>query len=452
MNQVATITLLLVGLVWLASFSAFALVSGREGEKRAKNISFTIAILGAGAFFIISAIPASIQLIILGALGIAVLVGIFLFLLPIGRISMENDSPAMRFDERDIMFARVNLKPGSLEYESYYRMRPENKTIDDRTRAKPGLLSPHAQLANPHLFASPKGSFFLTESLHEAVNGPVAEECMALTSNQMTAYLKDLALYFGALDVGVTPLKPYHVYSHRGRGSRNYGAPIDIVHHYAIAFTVEMDFEMIGASPHAQTVMESARQYVESARVAVQLAATIRALGYPARAHIDGNYQVIAPLVARDAGLGEIGRIGLLMTPRHGPRVRLGVVTTDVDLVPTKRIPAPSVIDFCNICTKCAENCPSKSIPSGPRQQTDSTLRWQIDSETCFHYWNVIGTDCARCMAVCPYSHPNTFSHNLIRWGNERSGAFRRMANGLENLFYGKRPQSRNAPQWTSIP
>ena len=51
----------------------------------------------------------------------------------------------------------------------------------------------------------------------------------------------------------------------------------------------------------------------------VQLAAAIRDLGYPARAHIDGNYRVIAPLVARDAGLGEIGRMGLLMTPRWVP-------------------------------------------------------------------------------------------------------------------------------------
>ena len=41
-------------------------------------------------------------------------------------------------------------------------------------------------------------------------------------------------------------------------------------------------------------------------QIAVQLAAFCRELGYPARAHIDANYQVIAPLVARDAGLGAI--------------------------------------------------------------------------------------------------------------------------------------------------
>lgn len=66
----------------------------------------------------------------------------------------------------------------------------------------------------------------------------------------------------------------------------------------------------------------------------MQLAEFMRSIGYPARAHIDGSYRVVCPLVARDAGLGEIGRMGLLMTPELGPRVRIAVVTTDLPLVP----------------------------------------------------------------------------------------------------------------------
>ncbi len=80
-----------------------------------------------------------------------------------------------------------------------------------------------------------------------------------------------------------------------------------------------MAHEMIQAAPRMPQVMESARQYVEAGKIAVILAAAIRNLGYPARAHIDEINRVIAPLVARDAGLGEIGRMGLLMTPHLGP-------------------------------------------------------------------------------------------------------------------------------------
>jgi hypothetical protein len=89
-------------------------------------------------------------------------------------------------------------------------------------------------------------------------------------------------------------------------------------------------------------------------------------------------------LVARDAGLGEIGRMTLLMTPKEGPRVRLGVVTTDLELIPTPRKPNPSVIDFCNICQKYTENCPSCSIPFDDRQEIDGCLRWKLDRGNLF--------------------------------------------------------------------
>ena len=83
-----------------------------------------------------------------------------------------------------------------------------------------------------------------------------------------------------------------------------------------------MDKEMVDTAPLGPTAMESAQQYVDSGIVALQLAQFIRRLGYSARAHIDGNYRVVCPLVARDAGLGELGRMGLLMTPDLGPRVQ----------------------------------------------------------------------------------------------------------------------------------
>ena len=452
MEQITTLSLFFIGLVLLVGFGLFGFTSSSEGEKRATRVSFSLAGLGAVLFFLGAILPYAFGVFLLGIIVALAATFAVLFLLPIGKIPMGQDEPQQRVDERDIMFARARLKPGSPEYSAYYQKRPENKTIDDRTRAKPGLLSHESRLANPFLFASPKGSFGLTEALWEAVDGPLSEDRQTLSPEKTTDYLKGLARYYGALDVGITELKPTHVYSHIGRGSGTYGAPIPVEHAYALAFTVEMDFQMLGPSPAPQVTMESGKQYVEAARIAVQLANTIRYLGYPARAHIDSNYRVIAPLVARDAGLGEIGRMGLIMTPKQGPRVRLGMVTTNIELIPDGRQPDPSVIDFCNICNKCAENCPSKSIPLGDRAEIDGALRWKIDAETCFHYWNVIGTDCARCMAVCPYSHPDSFSHSLIRWGNSRSGFFRRGANWMDDLFYGRKPAPRQAPEWTHIP
>jgi reductive dehalogenase len=222
-------------------------------------------------------------------------------------------------------------------------------------------------------------------------------------------------------------------------------------HRYAIALTVEMAKEMIDMAPQGPTVMESAQQYMDSGAIAVQLAQAIRKLGYPARAHIDGNYRVVCPLVACDAGLGEIGRMGLLMTPKLGPRVRIAVVTTDLPLVPDVREPEHSVLDFCTICEKCAEVCPSQSIARGPRSEIGGALRWQIDSESCFTYWSKIGTDCARCMSACPYSHPDSPMHNAVRFMIRNSGLARRAALAADDYLYGRRPPPAEITGWLNV-
>jgi reductive dehalogenase len=205
-----------------------------------------------------------------------------------------------------------------------------------------------------------------------------------------------------------------------------------------------MDYHMMRAAPAAPTVVESARQYYNAGKMAVELAGYIRSCGYPARAHIDANYHVVCPLVARDAGLGEIGRMGLLMTPDLGPRVRIAVVTTDMPLEPTPSKPDPSVIDFCRRCKKCAIVCPGRSIPFGMDKQIGGVKRWQIHSESCYTYWCQAGTDCGRCVIVCPFSHPDNWFHRLVRFGISNSFIFRRLAVPLDDLFYGRKPRPRD--------
>jgi reductive dehalogenase len=250
--------------------------------------------------------------------------------------------------------------------------------------------------------------------------------------------------------VGITELRDYHKYTTVGRGPQ-YGEPVRLNHEYAIALTVEMAKEMIDRAPRGPTVMESAQQYMVSGAIAVQLAQFIRNLGWPARAHIDGNYRVVCPLVARDAGLGEIGRMGLLMTPRLGPRVRLGVVTTDLPLMPDRREPEHSVLDFCSICEKCADVCPSQAIPRGARSELDGVLRWQIDSEACFTYWCRIGTDCARCVSACPYSHPDNPMHSVVRLAIRNSAVARRVALAADDFIYGRRPPPADVTGWVDV-
>jgi reductive dehalogenase len=144
------------------------------------------------------------------------------------------------------------------------------------------------------------------------------------------------------------------------------------------------------------------------------------------------------PPVAYDAGLGELGRMGYLVSPKFGGRIRLGAVTTDLPLIPDKPINF-GLQDFCERCKKCAINCPSGAIPSGSKSEVRGVRKWKMNAELCLYYWRAIGTDCGLCMKVCPFSHPPTTIHNLIRLGIKNSSLARRISLWGDDIFYGKK-------------
>ncbi len=443
------IILTIVFTVFALGFFIFALVSWKEKHHRAALIGalFNLLTLMLLAFALVTPLWLQIMLIVL--IGVGLLAAAILFFQPARHVPIPSPPPETRVDERTIMFARARLQPGTHDYDNYYKDHPEHLEPDQAFRKNPGLLAPGSVFYEESLASIASGAFAIPEALRDAVDGSIADTVVTKTPDAFAATIKSLAKYLGAVDVGICKLEPYHVYSHIGRGTGTYGDPITLDHRFAIAFTVEMTHEMIMAAPKMPAVMESARQYAEAGKIAVSLASAIRELGYSARAHIDGNYRVIAPLVAKDAGLGEIGRMGLLMTPNLGPRIRLGVVTTDLPLVTDQQTWNPAVIDFCEQCQKCALACPVQAISLDDRYQyEDGTLRWKIDPERCYTYWTKIGTDCGRCMAVCPYSHADNLLHNLIRYGVERSANFRKAAIKLDDLFYCKKPKPHAPPKW----
>lgn len=445
--MIAYTTMGLLGIAMLVLLVAAAWTSAREREPRAATLLLALATIVPVPFILVGLFPTEyregLAALLLLAAGLAALTLLLRGTTP----PIGDDTPKTRIDERDIMFSRRLLEPGTARFREYYRDNPGKKEPDDVFRAKPGLMSRDASAWHPLAFPAAEASFTTIERLRPFVDGEPAPERTAVDADTATSFLEAWILKLGAVSVGVTTLEDYHKYTTVGRGP-DWGQPVRLAHRFALALTVEMDRMMLDSAPLAPTLMESAQQYVESGVIAVQVAEFIRGLGYPARAHIDGNYRVVCPLVARDAGLGEIGRMGLLMTPELGPRVRIAVVTTDLPLIPATRDRDPTVIDFCRQCRKCADLCPSQAIPTGDRELIDGVLRWRIDSEACFTHWCAIGTDCARCMSVCPYSHPDNWLHGLVRRGVGHSPSLRRLAVRADDLLYGRRPPPRPLPDW----
>lgn len=430
----------------------FGVVSIREKERRAavmafaSGASFLALWFTFGLLFPQWTMPATV--VFLAAVGGAVL----LLLYPMGENTMPlvDQEKSDRLDERDTMFARARLKEGSPSFDEFYgSMRPDLAEVDRALRLMPRLGESGSRFHNEKDSAYFQALFDYIEEIHHLgdVGTPVRETPLEISAAEATRRVKAFARHLGALEVGVTPLKAHHIYSHVGRGAGRWGDPVTLEHRNVIVFTVEMGQVLMRNAPMMPAIAESATQYLKGTMIAATLAGYCSRLGYPARAHVDGNYRVVATATAVDAGLGEIGRLGLLITPAHGPRVRLAAVTTDLPLVPDEP-QAFGVQDFCRICLKCAHCCPGKAIPDGPRQEVRGLFKWQSSQEDCYRYWLRAGTDCGLCIAVCPYAKPATFYHDLIRLACSANPLSRRLAHQLDNLFYGRRPRHADVPDW----
>ncbi len=331
-----------------------------------------------------------------------------------------------KFDQREVSFTRLGM--GKLG-ES-----PKNRWLDES-------IDPFWRI----LYAYTRKENSLVNHLRKAVDGPIKPEQTPVENPWETSKtIKDTASFLGADLVGITELNQAYVYSHRGRHTDvedgRFGEEINNTHKFAIVIGCEMDYERIKQSPSYFTDAETGRIYAEVAKTAIMLAEYIRELGYPALAHHFRQEEVIHSALAVQAGLGELGRCGYVINPLFGPRFRTAVVTTDLPLATDSPIDA-GVSEFCEICMKCADNCPVKCIPRGPKTVVRGVEKWAVDGDLCIKFWAANPSThlcCASCMKGCPFNKKNTWYHRTATKIVSRSAAGRRLLLWIDDVFYGK--------------
>ncbi len=239
-----------------------------------------------------------------------------------------------RFDERDNVQSRGTLEPGSAEYEAFYARHPEWRRKDELIRALPGMGRVGSPLDTPML--GTQHDFLARLGMSDMVDGPVAPKRRSLSPERAAEKVKGFARHLGADLVRIGPLDPANVYTHVGKTwgdpARSWGQPIEVTHRNAISVAVGLSPAMLSTGPVLPEVVEVMRVYVRLATIAVTLASYVRALGYGARAQVMPNYQVLTVPVAIDAGMGELGRHGLMITKELGSALKLATVTTDLPM------------------------------------------------------------------------------------------------------------------------
>ena len=264
-----------------------------------------------------------------------------------------------------------------------------------------------------------------------------------------TRKIKRVARWFGAGQVGVCEINPAWIYSHWGENNAirsdiaNTGDPIGLPSwaKYAIVMAIAMDYQRLRRSPAVEGGTDLA--YSQMAFTAASLATYIRKLGYHAISC--GNDMALSVPLAVDAGLGELGRNGLLITEQFGPRVRICKVFTELPLETDSPIDL-GVQHFCERCKICADSCPSKAIVSGDRtdkawdnSNSVNVLKWPVKVMNCLTYWLKNRADCAVCLRTCPFNKPEGMLHTAVRKTIEKTSAFDRFFIRMDKAFrYGE--------------
>jgi epoxyqueuosine reductase len=108
-------------------------------------------------------------------------------------------------------------------------------------------------------------------------------------------------------------------------------------------------------------------------------------------------------MAATSAGIGWIGRNGLLINPEYGPRLSLATVLTDAPLKADKPIKESQ----CGDCKLCVQYCPSEAI-TGSEWSRNRPYVELVRLQNCKSHKKesraVNGKpNCGLCITICPY-------------------------------------------------
>lgn len=122
---------------------------------------------------------------------------------------------------------------------------------------------------------------------------------------------------------------------------------------------------------------------------------------------VDNAFPTVShKMIARIAGLGWIGKNCLLVTPEHGPRLRLISILTEAPLDTVDNL----LEQRCNDCTECMKICPVGAI-RGKNYKDGEDREERFDFMKCRDYFDSLKQTqkyavCGLCLYVCPYGKP----------------------------------------------
>lgn len=168
--------------------------------------------------------------------------------------------------------------------------------------------------------------------------------------------------------------------------------------------------------------------------------------------------ELVDVAVAQRAGLGFIGKNGLLITEEYGSFVYLGEIITNIQFEPDKPVP-----NGCGDCTRCITGCPTGALLGDGRMNAKKCLSYQTQTKGMMpkeyrrKTRNTI-YGCDICQLVCPYNKGKDFHFHqemepkpdevfpkLVPMLSISNKEFKAQFGHLAGSWRGKKPLQRNA-------
>ena len=287
--------------------------------------------------------------------------------------------------------------------------RLENKLVNTDHAFKPNADSPEKSWPDPdkipggnevpfslknikHVGLRLKSSVNQGKIAIQSISDNPQEAKTEIRAEDLAAF-KEIALNSGIGAIGYAKVPANLIFKDRA-----------VLYDTAIVLLMEMDRVAITQAASLATFKMVMETYDVMGLVTNQLTDKLRELGYQAHASHPLGGLVLYPPLAVAAGLGFMGRHGLLISPQFGPRQRIAVIFVNINNLPINQGNEHSWIgDFCQTCGRCIKKCPNSAILSEPLKHK-SGRKTQIIREKCLPVF-VKQEGCTICVKECQFSN-----------------------------------------------
>ncbi len=237
------------------------------------------------------------------------------------------------------------------------------------------------------------------KELHEKVMEPIykrirvsgdIEPTAQPTGEDVTEKIKAKAQELGYREVGI--VKYDHRYTYKS-------VKHFVKYEHAICLMMEQDYEQTQSAPSMDAEHGHFGTYEMQGIAGQRLADYVRSLGYHAQIHGPSNHNAVTIPMFVEAGLGQLGANGQLLSPHFGSRGRLQLITTDAKVTYDKPVDY-GIHRFCQVCQVCVNRCPGRALQREKvwwRGVEKNKLTYKRCAPVMFRY-----EGCAVCMRVCP--------------------------------------------------